>query len=257
MLEDEPFRVEVPDDARELDLDVLAWRREQAARARRQRLGRLFLTRRWHRYGLSGPIVVAVLLVVALVGGTVALIVPAGNQPHPRARELDGTATASPGLVGSLLPADLVLHIGEQDRDARDLRPAVVALVPHGGCDCLADVNALSGQAAEYGLRLYLVTPGAQDQGLEAMVRSLRRGHPVAAHDPEGMLQAAFGDPAAATATASAAPSGAPSSRPATSAGRPAPVTVVLVRDDGRVVGTVHGWDRGQRLEPQLVRLAS
>ena len=252
MQEGEPFRVEVPDDARELDLDVLAYHREQAALARRRQLSRIFLTRRWQRYGLSGPILVAVLLLVGVFAATVALVVPTGSQPHPRPRELDPTATAAPGQVDSLLPSDLVLHIGGQDRDARDLRPAVVALLPHGGCDCVPDVNVLSGQADEFGLRLYLVTPGEVDRGLDDLVRSLRRGHPVAAHDPEGVLQASFGDPAAAASKGA----GHPAALSPSPGSRPAPVTVVLVRDDGRVVATEHGWSHDQRLEPQLVRLS-
>lgn len=49
------FDFVIPDDLRELDDEVRAYRREQRREQRRERLRRFLLVHRWHRAGLSAP----------------------------------------------------------------------------------------------------------------------------------------------------------------------------------------------------------
>jgi len=220
------YDVHVPDDARGLELDVRAWRREQAATARRARLGRLFLTRRWHRYGLSGPLVAGVLSVVAVFGTLLALVVPSGSRERATRQPLDAAPPAPVGSVGGLV-VDRQLRINGAGRPVRDLRPAVLALLP-SPCRCGDLVDELSGQAAEFGLRLVLVASGAHDDELAALVAAARHGSALPAYDVEGRLAADY---------AARGP------------------TVVLVRDDGRVTGVEREARPGRRRESALRRL--
>lgn len=108
----------VPDDARELESDRLRWLAEQERRTplpgqERRRtdrwpaadrpgdgepaprlppvLRRLLLTRRWYRYGLSGPLVVVVLVMVAGVASLAVFLAPR-LPPGPPARALASPA---------------------------------------------------------------------------------------------------------------------------------------------------------------------
>jgi len=105
-----PFEFVIPDDIRELDDEVRAYRREQRRSRRRTMLAHLLQTRRWRRYGLSGPLVVAVLIVVAMVGSMLAFL---GPRPSPRPQRLPlAMTTVAAGLPGSLLPDVQVITLG-------------------------------------------------------------------------------------------------------------------------------------------------
>jgi hypothetical protein len=93
-----PLDIQIPDDARELDRDVLAYHRELRAQRRRNRLR-----------GLTGPIagrgtlmpVLASILAVCLVAGamlSVATFSPAttGDTTHPRTTAAASSQTATP-----------------------------------------------------------------------------------------------------------------------------------------------------------------
>ena len=93
-----PLDIQIPDDARELDRDVLAYHRELRARRRRNRLR-----------GLAGPVagrgtllpVLASILAVCLVAGamlSVATFSPAttGDQTHPRTTAAASSQQATP-----------------------------------------------------------------------------------------------------------------------------------------------------------------
>ncbi len=153
----------VPDDASELDLDLLAYRRELAARQRRARVERLFKTRRWQRYGVSGPLTVGVLMVVALFGSMLALLVPTTGATSPPPQTIAGRPAAAPGQVGGLLP-DVTLRRAGRPVSGRALRPAVLALLPPG-CRCARLLEEIGGQAREFDLPLVLVGAAAPDRG--------------------------------------------------------------------------------------------
>lgn len=146
----------VPDDARELEADRLAWLREERQRARRRRWERVFLTRLWGRYGLAGPFVVLVLVMVAAVGSLATLLAPRPTTPPPRSAPL-ATSAGPGGRPGGLLPdvaatrSDLPVTI-----PLRSVRPAVLAVVPPD-CGCPQTLEHVFRQVDAYGLRLWLL----------------------------------------------------------------------------------------------------
>jgi hypothetical protein len=103
--DESPLDIQIPDDARELDRDVLAYHRELRARRRRRRLRRL-----------AGPLagqgtmmpLLASILAVCLVAGamlSVATFNPATNQKAPAARtHPSATASTSPPATASTSP---------------------------------------------------------------------------------------------------------------------------------------------------------
>jgi hypothetical protein len=218
--------VVIPDDARELDHDLEIWRREERWRRRRERLATLFQTQRWRRYGMSGPLVVTVLLVVALFGSLLALLgprtLPLVNRPIAAPV---GRATAAPGHIGGLLP-DVTLTTSSGDVSVRDLRPSVLVLVP-AGCSCEDRVAALVGQANEYRLPVFLVGSPAQGGQLDALASVSGRGVPEPVTDTTGGLAATY----------------------STSTSNP---TLVLVHSDAVITSVIHNFHVGDRLEPLL-----
>lgn len=225
-----PEHVAVPDDASGLELDLLAYRREQAARARSERTLRLFRTRRWHRYGLSGPLVVLVLLVVSVFGGLLALLIPTGNRLPAAARRPLQTAPARTGAVGGLLPEVLLRSAtGRTPAVAsRSLRPGVLVLLPPR-CGCTDVLDRLSGQAHEFALRYALVSAGTSDPQLPGLLGDIRRGRAEPFLDSGGTLAGAYARRG---------------------------LTLLLVRDDGVLTKVVHDPGRDDRLEPALRRLS-
>lgn len=233
--------VVIPDDPRELELDRIDLLREEAALARireqeereaqsgalgsrRAQLTRRLLGRRYERYGLSGLLVTAVLLLVSAVGSLLVLFGPrAGSPPHhaPLA-----SPTTRPGHEGGLLPrATVALH--GRDTDVRGLRPAVLAL-PAAGCRCVRSLRELSHSAwGEFHLRPYLVAPGSEAQRLAEAVDD---GVSLPVVDGERALTKIY---------------------------HAHGLTLLLVRQDGVVTRVVRDWspDDGP-LEPLLLGLA-
>ncbi len=155
-----PVDVEIPDDARELDRDVQAYRRELRATRRQERRNR------WHRsLGKDGIVlpVLACCLILALIAGTLLTVFTASDQGLTG---MPGSGTnsglqAGPGrgvpqivAAGSLPRADITVDGVAQIRlDA--LSKAMLVLVPPG-CDCgstlawLADVAASAHTTEAY-----------------------------------------------------------------------------------------------------------
>jgi hypothetical protein len=190
----DPFSLDdlvVPDDARELDAEARALRREWRARQRRTWLGRLFLTRRWRRYGLSGPIVIVVLMIVASTASLMLLFQPRRNaaRPVPIA-----TGVRDTGMRGDLMP-DLLLRRSDSARvRLRNFRPALVAVMPEA-CDCESLLQTYGIAVQRSGLRLVLVGRQVPD-----LPPSLAGTFTVRARDSSGRLvdiyRPANGEPA-------------------------------------------------------------
>jgi hypothetical protein len=162
----------IPDDASELEPDRLAWLAEQRALRRRTLLRRIFLTRRWERFGLSGPLVVACLLATSVVAALTVVFTPRADPP-PAAAPLAAVPelavpTASPAAtdaaslgVGARRLPTVALSGPDEAVDSASLRPALVTLLP-AGCRCATSTRALLQQAREFRLPLWLVgTPQA------------------------------------------------------------------------------------------------
>src|SRR3954468_6294063 len=128
----------IPDDARELDADVAALRRERRVARRRAILRRIFVAE-GHR-GPLVPLLVALLMISSLaVGMTFGL----RSGTHPvHAAPLARTKIA-PGHEQGNVPAVSLPEPGGHPLALRDIRPAVVLLYPDSCPSCatlLSDV---------------------------------------------------------------------------------------------------------------------
>ncbi|WP_153532626.1 hypothetical protein [Actinomadura macrotermitis] len=193
--------VVVPDDARELERDVIAYRREIRRIRRRARLLRLLGP--LARFGVGVPLLAGAVL-VALVSG--ALMTFFGPRPTPRtaatptAAPLAPSPSAPPGRIGGWMPDGRIELIEGtvEAADLRGLRPAVFGIAATD-CGCAQQIADLSGRAQQYNLRFYLVAdtrgrdvPVRQTlKDLQALVRGTHTGAPQLAAD-RGHLMAAF-----------------------------------------------------------------
>jgi hypothetical protein len=153
-----PVDIEIPDDARELERDIQAYRRELRMH-RRHRLARRLggpLT----RDGMVLPLL-ASCLALTLLAGTLLTMFTARRAVPSTLQTTSAPRQARPpvGRVGGLLPAASVTVGGDQIRPLRDFRPSVLALVP-AGCRCGAAAHRLSTQASAAGVTLYFVAAG-------------------------------------------------------------------------------------------------
>jgi hypothetical protein len=178
----EPFSVDdvvIPDDLRELDAEVRALQRERRAQARGAGLRRLLLTRRWRQYGISGPIVICVLLVAAGMA-SLMLMFPARRtvtRPAPLA-----TGVRPAGQEGGLVP-DVMIHRADGAvLSLRDYRPAVVAVLP-ASCGCDSLLRTFGTAAFRHQLAFVLV-----GKDMPALLPDLTDQAAVRAAEPTGRL---------------------------------------------------------------------
>lgn len=191
-----PVVVEVPDDPRELEADLAAWQREERERRRHERRQRLLpaplrrnLAARRARTGISGVLVLVVLLVVALSGALLTVLAP--RPPHP-AQPLPLARSSAPvGTAGGLVPKAALLIAG-RSTTARAVRPAVLAIVPTP-CRCAALVAQLARQTQDVHIAFYVVTAQAPNRDLVSVIAENGRGWAVPAYDKDGVLTRAFG----------------------------------------------------------------
>jgi hypothetical protein len=215
----------VPDDARSLDTDRLAYYRELRERAR----GRPSVVARFRRSlssGVAGPVVLVLLVVVGLFGSTLGMFggsIPVTSPAAPLATN----PAAPPGQVGGLLP-DTEVTVESVRADLRDARPAVLALVPDSCPDCKGIVRSLAGQAREYGLRLLLIGPPHQASMLDDLDGSALGGWATVVIDISEAMRPAY---------------------------HPSGVTALLVANDGIVESVDTGLTSTTRLEPQLAQV--
>ena len=233
-----PDGLVVPDDASSLDFDRLALLRERAQARRRARLERIFFTRRFRAYGISGPIVSLCLLVVFIFAALLALVVPDSGNGRVAAKPL-ATSTVAAGRVGSLLPAEVLQGLGRvrTDMPSRDLRPGVVMLIP-ASCDtstassqaCADAVRNVTTTARDFNLKTYLVSTKAVTNLLAlAEAPASADTYAIPLLDPTGAVLAPF--PLAAMPTA------------------------VLVAPDGTVSSVLPGVTAGTSVTPAFVHL--
>jgi hypothetical protein len=198
-----PVDIEVPDDARELDSDVQAYRRELRAQRRRMLAQRLYgpLT----RDGMVLPLL-AGCLALTLLAATLLTVFTVGQgasgrslagpgavrQGAPRAgtgRLATQRPTAAPvttGRPGEPLP-DAVLVSSGIPEHLRDLigPVLVLALIPPK-CQCFSDLRQLTGQADRGGAVIYLV--GTEGANVDGLPRRLELGATQALDDSDDTL---------------------------------------------------------------------
>jgi hypothetical protein len=181
--------VVIPDDLRELQPDIEAYHRELRHAARRRRLARLTGGRQISRLAVPLGVTAAALALATIVFTILTL-----GQPrirHVPRQEPVATAPSAPeGATNGLLP-DVTVRTSSGELSIRDLRPALVALVPTH-CDCTELLSGLAGQAFEVPVPLVVVAPTAQDASVDALDGQIHRGHVIPVFDRSGALARAY-----------------------------------------------------------------
>jgi hypothetical protein len=220
-----PVNIVIPDDARELDRDVLAYRREMRAKRRRQRA--LRLVRPFNRPGLGGPAAVvpliALCLAIALVGGALLSVVTMNPANAPTVTPSSTAQSTGP----TALPTGNV-RVSGRNEPVRSLVSSVLALLP-ADCACDPQLDRLADQTVATGVPLYYVGDGVTSQQLATEIAQHSDDYAVAVDDPDGVLADAY---------------------------RPAGLTVLLVYSDAKA-DVLRGLGTGFELEPVLNGLKS
>jgi hypothetical protein len=198
-----PVNIVVPDDARELDRDVLAYRREQRARRRRQRLTRVFgpLTRtEFGGHAAILPLIVTIVALSMLAGAMLSVITisPASAPTVPAPTQF--TTPAAPPIA---LPAGTV-RLDNKSVQVRSLVNSFLVLVP-ATCQCGAVLRSVAAAAVRTHLPVYFVASGAAMAELAGLTARNGDGAAKAVYDTSDLLSPVY---------------------------RPVGVTVLLVHDD-------------------------
>jgi cytoskeletal protein RodZ len=141
-----PLDIQIPDDARELDRDVLAYHRELRARRRRNRLRRL--AGPLARHGTIMPLLASILAVCLVAGAmlSVATFSPAtapaerthppastsaSATPRPTPTARPGTAQSAATQAGTAKAATTQAQSSGTGRATRSATPSAPAARPH------------------------------------------------------------------------------------------------------------------------------
>jgi hypothetical protein len=192
-----PVNIVIPDDARELDRDVLAYRRELRSQRRRQRLLRVLRPFRLREFGGHAAIIplIAACLAISLVGGallSVATMSPASapTLSSPQTSPLASPQPAiSPRDLGAL-PAGTV-QLNGSAVPLRSLVSAAIAIVP-ANCGCGTALDRLASQAVAAHVNLYFAADGAEIAQLPALTSRYGNGIAVAVADNNGVLSGKY-----------------------------------------------------------------
>ncbi len=186
-----PVDIDVPDDARDLDRDVQAYRRELRARRRRMRVSRL--VKPLTRHGMLIPLV-AGCLALTLLSGTL-LTVLAGRQvrPGPGRTSPGSTQRTTPpsGQARTQLPDAQVVVDGQQVPLRSLAVPAVLAWVPQG-CPCAAALKQLAKQAAQAHVAIYFVGTDRAVAQLSTLAAQAGKGNRQVVADSTNALGLAY-----------------------------------------------------------------
>jgi alkylation response protein AidB-like acyl-CoA dehydrogenase len=178
-----PVHIVIPDDARELDRDVLAYHREQRARRRRQRIMRLFGPFGRREYGGHAAILplIATCVALSMLAGAMLSVITISPASAP-------TVLASPGVAAELtrLPSGTVWRNGTNPVDVRSLTTSALAVVP-ANCDCGLALRRLADQAAAAHVGVYFVASGTPTSARSLTARYGDR-HAVPVYDKEDVL---------------------------------------------------------------------
>ena len=189
-----PVNIVIPDDARELDRDVLGYHREQRAGRRRRRLLRLLGPLRRREWGGQAAILPLIATCVALSMLAAAMLSVVAISPAS-APTLTEPPTVSAGPVVqqaalTSLPTGTVQLDGHA-MPVRSLASSALALVP-AGCDCGPALARLAGQAIAAHVGLYFVGAGAAIPQLAGLTARYGGGTAEAVYDTGDVLTAAF-----------------------------------------------------------------
>jgi hypothetical protein len=152
-----PANIEIPDDARDLARDVLAYHRELRAKRRRERMRRVLrpLARvGFFRHGSIFPLIAAC-VALSLVVGTVLSVMTARPASSP-------TADVTPPAPARL-PQDTV-KVDGRFVSVRSLAGSVLVLIPLS-CGCGAVLSGIAKQAASARVTIYFVYAAGNAEG--------------------------------------------------------------------------------------------
>ena len=188
-----PVNVVVPDDARDLDRDVLAYRRELRAKRRRQRLMRLLRPFRAPEFGGHAAIIplIAACLAISLVGGALLSVMTMSPASAPT---LSAPRTSAQPAVPSGEPAELpsgTVQISGRTVPVRSLVISAIALVP-ADCGCGAELGRLAEQAVAAHVGLYFAGAGPVIPQLPGLVTRYGDEAAVAVADYDSVLSSAY-----------------------------------------------------------------
>lgn len=225
-----PVDIEIPDDARELERDVLAYRRELRSLRRRARGRRL--ARPFTRHGMFLPLIATCVALSMLTGALLSVFTasPAAEPTSSAARQpsLSPVRLPTPQTAtdGALLP-DGVVQIGATREPLRSLVKSVLALVPAAcGSSCDALLQQLVSQAKAARVAVYFV--GTDSAQVTRLTTRDGASTATAVYDQAGVLGTAY---------------------------RPAGLTVVLVHSDA-AASVKRNLPTGFQLEAQFRQLS-
>jgi hypothetical protein len=178
-----PVDVEIPSDARELDRDVQAYRREQRAERRRRRSRRLHLT--LGRDGMVMPLLICC-LVFALISGTLLTLFTATSIDQlPGDKAGEQTPTPAPAQLDAA-----TVGVAGQPEALRLMGPAILLVVP-AGCNCYPVVTDVAELASNRHEQVFLVSTDSGYGRAQRLVSRLGHGlQPVT--DETGVLAGQF-----------------------------------------------------------------
>jgi hypothetical protein len=184
--------VVIPDDARELDRDVLAYRRELRHERRRQRWRRL--GRPFTRYGIAAPFIASAVL-IALISGVLMTVV--SPRPTPRTIQVPptGPSRPRPGQIGGALPAG-TLVVGDRRIPITEFAnvAGVIVIVPRL-CHCDTAVTNIAQQAGSLQLQVWLVADGLTGKAaaeVHHLAATATHGFGLVADDPDRVLSSTY-----------------------------------------------------------------
>lgn len=178
--------VVVPDDARELFRDVLAYHRELRALRHRERMSRVLAP--FRRRGAVLPLATGLLLFALLAGVTLSML-----STGPFAAGGTSATASVTAAADARLPAGTIT-VGGQPVALSALSGVALTLVP-AGCDCRGQLIRVITQAAQARLPLYLVSPAGQRAQLLTLTQLARdngQGWAFAAEDQAGVISKAY-----------------------------------------------------------------
>jgi hypothetical protein len=189
-----PVNIVIPDDARELDRDVLAYHREIRALRRRQRRTRLL--RPFNGPGGGGPAalvpLIALCLALALVGGALlsVLTISPAEQDTNLSPSASPRASSGPAKLTSLPQGNV--RLDGETKPVQSLVSSAIALVPKD-CECGASLSRLEVEALAAGAEVvYFVGVGAPATQLSVETAKFGNGHAVQGNDADGVLSDAY-----------------------------------------------------------------
>ena len=187
-----PVNVVIPDDARELDREVLAYRREMRAKRRRQRLLRLVQPFNRPEFGGHAAIVplIAICLALTLVGAALLSVATMGPAAAPTVSSSSPPAVKPSAASLTKLPAGNI-QLDGQVRPARSLISSAIALVPLD-CACGPALLRLANQAKAADVGLYFVATGAAISQLPTLTARYGGGTAEAVIDQDGVFGTAY-----------------------------------------------------------------